>query len=332
MNRNLPRISVIIPIYNAEKFLQKCVDSILVQTFTEFELLLINDGSTDATRFICEHYEMVDSRVRVFHKENGGVSSARNVGLDNAQGEWVCFVDSDDTLPSDALEIMINSDAADLIVGGFMMNPMAVEEYPIWESCGVVSQKDIGSFLKHNIDTILFRVPWAKLFKKAIITNNFIRFDEGLRFGEDTLFVVSYLLQISSINPCNSICYNYYSIADEYISKYKSHNDKILEYSDKIIEHYKKLDDFYKLEGTRIVYGFIFDILKVNVDSGDCDIESFRKYILNKEVRATLRCRSSWYIKMLLLISYFPSIVLSNYLRIARKIRNAKDFCHSSHL
>jgi hypothetical protein len=120
-------------------------------------------------------------------------------------------------------------------------------------------------------------VPWAKLFKKAIITNNFIRFDEGLRFGEDTLFVVSYLLQISSINPCNSICYNYYSIADEYISKYKSHNDKILEYSDKIIEHYKKLDDFYKLEGTRIVYGFIFDILKVNVDSGVCDIESFRK-------------------------------------------------------
>ena len=89
-------ISVIVPIYNAEKHLQSCIDSILAQTFTDFELLLINDGSKDNSGSICDEYVIKDNRVRVFHKENGGVSSARNLGLDNAIGEWVTFVDSDD--------------------------------------------------------------------------------------------------------------------------------------------------------------------------------------------------------------------------------------------
>ena len=91
-----PKISVIIPVYNAESTLRRCVDSVLAQTFTDFECLLINDGSKDKSGEICDEYAIRDSRVRVFHKENGGVSSARNVGLDNATGEWIAFVDSDD--------------------------------------------------------------------------------------------------------------------------------------------------------------------------------------------------------------------------------------------
>ena len=92
----MSKISIIVPVYNTEKYLRCCIDSILVQTFADFELLLINDGSTDSSGTICEEYALEDRRVRVFHKENGGVSSARNVGLDNARGEWITFVDSDD--------------------------------------------------------------------------------------------------------------------------------------------------------------------------------------------------------------------------------------------
>ena len=92
----LNAISVIVPVYNTEKYLHRCVDSILAQTFTDFELLLIDDGSTDSSGAICDEYAQKDSRVRVFHKENGGVSSARNLGLDKAKGKWVTFVDSDD--------------------------------------------------------------------------------------------------------------------------------------------------------------------------------------------------------------------------------------------
>ena len=95
MNEN-PKITVIVPVYNTEKYLRRCVDSILAQTFTDFELLLIDDGSTDGSGAICDEYAKKDSRVRVFHKEIGGVSSARNLGLDKAYGEWISFVDSDD--------------------------------------------------------------------------------------------------------------------------------------------------------------------------------------------------------------------------------------------
>ena len=89
-------ISVIVPVYNSEQTLHRCIDSILGQTYRNFELLLINDGSKDRSGEICDEYARQDSRVKVFHKENGGVSSARNVGLDNARGDWVTFVDSDD--------------------------------------------------------------------------------------------------------------------------------------------------------------------------------------------------------------------------------------------
>ena len=328
----MPKLTVIVPVYNAEKFLHKCIGSILSQTYADFELILIDDGSIDNSRTICYHYAQSDSRVRVFYKDNGGVSSARNVGLDKAQGDLVCFVDSDDTLPNGALEIMMNNAIADLVVGGFRMSPMEINQFPIWDSGCVESREDLSRFLNDNIDTILFRVPWAKLFQRNIISNNAIRFDENLSFGEDTLFVVSYLLKIGKVSLCKKVCYNYYSIAEEYISKYKKHNDKILDYSEKITELYKKLVSLYKLEGTRIVYGFIFDILKVNVDSGECDIERFRKFILNRDVRATLRCRSSWYIRIMLIIAYFPSKVLLNYLYIARKIRNAKNFSRCTDL
>ena len=98
---NNPKVSVIVPVYNVEKLLQRCIDSILAQTFTDFELLLIDDGSKDKSGEICDEYAAKDSRIRVFHKQNGGVSTARNLGIDKAQGEWIYFVDSDDiVLPS----------------------------------------------------------------------------------------------------------------------------------------------------------------------------------------------------------------------------------------
>lgn len=103
---SFPRLSVVVPVYNTEKYLHRCVNSILAQTFTDFELLLIDDGSKDSSGVICDDYVAKDSRVRVFHKENGGVSSARNFGLDNAKGEWIAFVDSDDWIETTMFELM----------------------------------------------------------------------------------------------------------------------------------------------------------------------------------------------------------------------------------
>ena len=98
MTNQSPKISVIVPVYNVQKYLSRCIDSILAQTFTDFELLLINDGSKDNSGKMCDEYAKKDTRIHVFHKENGGVSSARNLGLENVQGEWITFIDSDDYL------------------------------------------------------------------------------------------------------------------------------------------------------------------------------------------------------------------------------------------
>lgn len=106
-----PKISVIVPVYNVEKYLRKCVDSILSQTFTDFELLLIDDGSKDHSGEICDEYALQDDRVKVFHKENGGVSSARNLGIDVAKGEWITFVDADDYIAENLLQSLCNIDS-----------------------------------------------------------------------------------------------------------------------------------------------------------------------------------------------------------------------------
>lgn len=116
-----PKISVIVPVYNVEKYLHRCIDSILAQTFTDFELLLIDDGSTDGSGAICDEYATKDNRVRVFHKENGGVSSARNLGLDNMRGGYLTFVDSDDWVDSTYLGELIEYSDADLVVSDFIV-------------------------------------------------------------------------------------------------------------------------------------------------------------------------------------------------------------------
>ena len=114
-------LSIIVPVFNTEQYIPRCIGSILSQSFTDFELLLIDDGSTDGSGDICDEYAEKDNRVHVFHKENGGVSSVRNLGLDEAKGEWACFVDSDDELLPNGLQIMVDgiSEEVDLVMAGY---------------------------------------------------------------------------------------------------------------------------------------------------------------------------------------------------------------------
>ncbi len=191
----MPFISVIVPIYNAEKTLHRCVDSILTQTFTNFELLLINDGSKDRSGEICDEYAKKDSRVRVFHKEDGGVSSARNVGLDNMTGEWLTFVDADDYIGNLFLFNTLKFSNADLIIN----NAIVIKE------CGYTDLNDIPSgyhqnkklIISQHLNSILLMSPWAKLFRHSLIGD--LRFNEKMRLAEDALFVYQYLHKTTSI-------------------------------------------------------------------------------------------------------------------------------------
>lgn len=182
-----PYISVIIPVYNAEATLNKCVDSVLMQQFSDFEVILVDDGSKDGSFQICEEYARKDSRVTVIHKENGGVSSARNRGLEIAKGKWVTFVDSDDYLGNVFLP---NEEVGVDIVFGSYLNVIDAREVGGFSS-KVMREASLGDVVaRYGNDTIL-RGPCAKWFRRDLIGN--IRFPEDMKVGEDTCFVWQYL-------------------------------------------------------------------------------------------------------------------------------------------
>lgn len=194
-----PQISVIVPVYNTEKYLHRCIDSILFQTYTDFELLLIDDGSTDSSGTICDEYAEKDSRVRVFHKANGGVSSARNLGLDNAQGEWITFVDADDELVDEnSLQILYNpishNSNIELSVCGYECYDVDGLKTFSTASFDINSGLDVDNTISMAYGCSYYQFySIAKLYKTSIIKKYSIRFDEKIYFSEDRLFIIQYI-------------------------------------------------------------------------------------------------------------------------------------------
>lgn len=192
-------LSVIIPVYNVGNYLCDCIESVLSQSFTSFECILIDDGSTDGSGAICDEYARKDSRIRVFHKENGGVSSARNVGLDNADGTWVFFMDGDDLLTSGALDLLIShaTSGVDMVYGGIQkfnevddcLERITVDhigEVSIEEALDafVVSSKRSGDWHRYMIN---------RIYRMSIIKEFRLHFNTSIHYKEDGLFVVQYL-------------------------------------------------------------------------------------------------------------------------------------------
>lgn len=190
-------ISIIVPVYNTERYLDRCIQSILAQTYTDFELLLINDGSTDSSGVICDKYAEQDSRVRVFHKENGGVSRARNLGIDKSKGDYVLFLDSDDWLARDTFEILhrtlVREDANCVIFGFYQTsgNIWAPEENRIYATI-----EDLKKNFAYHLNTELLSSSVNKLYKKELIKYHF---PEDISFGEDLIFSLKYLGQCKKV-------------------------------------------------------------------------------------------------------------------------------------
>ena len=188
---DMPLISIIIPAYNVEGFLKECLDSIVKQSFDDYEVILVDDGSTDSSPIICDQYAERYSNVHVIHKENGGVSSARNVALDIAVGQWIWFVDADDYISSDSFDLLyktIKSHDCDTVFSGLIR---VYEDGRIEESHhndDYISSKE--NFLLHNYS---FQNGMI-LFSNIIIQENSLRFVGGIKMGEDLEFQYRYLM------------------------------------------------------------------------------------------------------------------------------------------
>ena len=210
-------ISVIVPVYNAEKYLHRCLDSILAQTYKDFELLLIDDGSTDASGRICDEYAQRDPRIRVFHKANGGVSSARNVGLDNAQGEWVTFCDADDWVESCFSEIDVKRYGEDIVCFPYAVGHQGNDKRTF--GCEETSYSNAKDFYASRLHT-LFRSPWAKLFRRGCIGD--LRYDTGIKVGEDLAFNLQFLSRSKSCRyVADKVFYCYDEPSVHFLEKYQ---------------------------------------------------------------------------------------------------------------
>ncbi|WP_303029694.1 glycosyltransferase [uncultured Duncaniella sp.] len=202
---NHPLISIIVPLYNTENTLERCIDSILNQTETNFEILLINDGSYDESGNICDRYGAQDSRIKVFHKQNGGSSSARNYGIERASGEWITFCDADDYVFENWLENyeLSKSEGFDLICQSFVTD----------DNCdyGTIDfQGEANEYIRLNNIINVFGYTWVKALRRDIIVDNDLQFNAKIRFREDVDFLLRYLIHCKRVRSTGKKGYFYY--------------------------------------------------------------------------------------------------------------------------
>ncbi len=224
----MPEISVIVPVYKVEKHLKRCIDSVLNQSFADFELILVDDGSPDNCPIICDEYAKKENRVKVIHKSNGGVSSARNAGIKAATGKYITFADSDDSVESAWLNNMYNAFLPDVDMVASACNAVseAGELITVFIpfNQGIITIDDNKRLAK--IISLVFRKElifngvYTKLFKTEIIKDNTVCFCENCEnFAEDMAFLIEYLLYCNTINCIDEAGYNYYQNTGSMMNK-----------------------------------------------------------------------------------------------------------------
>lgn len=212
MDIKKPVISIIIPIYNTQKYLSRCIGSVLEQTYQDFELILVDDGSTDNSLELCRKWSKIDQRIVLISQENGGVSKARNAGLDVAKGKYITFIDSDDWVSSNYLAVLLETmekNDAQLVVGSFRrmytrLNESSLSPLPT-KKFNIADNEEVRSMLFSDH----FRGPWVKLFLNEIIQNNILRFPLNVKIGEDTIFLMNYLSKCTLIYTVSNVIYYY---------------------------------------------------------------------------------------------------------------------------
>lgn len=259
MKKDSILISVIVPVYNVEKYLDKCIKSIVNQTYSKLEIILIDDGSKDSSLAICNNWQKRDKRIRVYHQKNMGVSKARNKGLDIAQGDYISFIDSDDIIDERLYETFTEEYNKNIDIirfrcqthyGKYRVNSISMQEGE-FEFKKDDSLKYDMFFLKHSFGSVCFSI-----FSKKVIAKT--RFDERYKYGEDYLFYFNVLQNCKSIYISNQILYHY--LINEFSATRKKDITKEL----------KEIYDHYDVDA--YVYNYIINknLLKYKNDALDC--------------------------------------------------------------
>ena len=262
-----PIVSIIVPVYNAEKTIQRCVESILGQDFQDFELLLIDDGSQDASGALCDAFAQQDARVRVLHKENGGVSAARNLGLSQAQGVYLQFLDSDDWITADATTMLVRTAReyqCDLVISDFyrVVGDRVSHKGDIQEDT-VLSREEYAAHMMERPADFYYGVLWNKLYRREIVERHHLRMNPEISWCEDFMFNLEYIRYAERFYALQVPIYYYVktkgSLASQYLSIPKTIRMKLM-----VFEYYnrffKTVLDEEEYERSRLkVYKFLVD-------------------------------------------------------------------------
>ncbi len=294
-------VSVIVPVYNAEKYIAKCVDSILAQTVKDFELVLINDGSSDNSLQLCEKYLNIDSRVKIINNmERGGASKARNIGIEHAVGEYVVFVDSDDFVEFDLLEKLLSyCQNNDLVICGLRYvndNGDTIKESnnPQFQSCPV--SNFINNYLLDMNLNYTICGPCNKLFKRDIITQNKLKFNEKMTVLEDTTFVFNYLSFSKSVGSVDGAFYNYVQHGGSLITRFSIEGDyAVVQYAESVKCLLKLcstdnlvLHQYFRKRISQACYIYTDDIYKKSLLSSREKYRLLNKYLDNSELMSLI--------------------------------------------
>lgn len=327
-------ISIIVPIYNAESHLEKCIQSVINQSISNFELILVDDGSTDKSKIICQRF-LNDNRVRYYYKTNGGVSSARNFGIRKSSGNWLCFIDADDWVESDYLKNIISKNNADLVIS----NIKSINENGVkFNSLHSKSEMRTESFFVPDDffdgnQFILSNSPVAKTFKTDIIINNNIYFNEHLKNGEDFIFVLQYALKCKTIEFNNQFnyCYNKMnnqSVTNSYFKDYfinlKNTKNALFE----VISNYRIVSDEEKSQhyfriAIKAIYeeskndkiGFFSKYSEIKKIINSEEVKSFRKLKLKNQFND-----SKFFRILEILVQFNQPLLITFFLTVYNKI------------
>lgn len=277
-----PEISIIVPVYNADRYLKNCISSILNQSFYNFELILINDGSKDCSGEICDNYASKDKRVKVIHKNNEGVSIARNIGIDMSKGKYIMFCDSDDVIEKDWCRSLYNlytNNHNYVAVCGFNIinyrNNKSENIFKIFNKDKKINYLKVKDFYE-LYDKNLLNYPWNKIYDAKIIKENKIKFEENITLGEDLLFNLKYFEFVKGdIVVLNECKYNYILRDNESLDN----------------KYYKDLFGIYTM-----LYKSIYDHMIIFKSDISIYIEKFYNsyfYMLNRVLKNTFHSKSN---------------------------------------
>lgn len=299
------KVSIIVPVYKAEMYITECIESVLSQTYPDFELILIDDGSPDNSGNICDEYATKDNRIKVFHKKNGGVSSARNLGIDKSSGDLITFLDADDKLLPNCLDICVKKMAEDQL-----------DMLQFWNNRSRLYKKNIYNqplntelFLqsRHNV------CVGGGIYNSTLIKTNNIRFPQNLKFAEDQVFVLLCIIHARKLEIINQILYYYRLNPESATASYAKNADELYHTCYTLIGFKKKYPQT-DLQIDNTLLSFIYYLIRYSHNNPRI-ISLYKDSDISHCNRVTNGCKILYYISLLSVKSAITIIRIYNRLK-----------------